>query len=126
MTRPANTRMIAITTSSSTIVNAALPLDLAFQQKAETVDAVEIERIPGRDNKAVLVTRDWDHLKTTRVLRLDLVDDLLRDDDVGEIDPAHLGLGSDTSGNVVGRNQSLPDENVNHASLAVAVVARFV
>ncbi len=68
-------------------------LDLALQQEAEAVDAVEIERIARRDDEAVLVARDRDHLKPARVLRLDLIDHLLRHDDVGEIDPRAFGPG---------------------------------
>ena len=101
-------------------------LDLAFQQEAEAVDAVDVERITGRDDKALSVARDRDHSKTARLLRPDLIDHVLRDNDVGEINPTHLGLGGEAAGNIVGRYQSLPDENVDHAFLAVEIGAGFV
>ena len=96
-------------------------LDLAFQQKAEAVDAVEIERIACRDDEAVLVARDRDHFEAARVLRLDLVDHLLRHDHVGEIDPLHLRLGSEAAGNIVGRDDALPNEQLNDAGRAVEI-----
>ena len=66
---------------------------------------VDIERIAGRDDQSVLVARDRDHLEPARVLRPDLVDHILRDDDVGEIDPVHLRLGGEAAGNIIGRDE---------------------
>ena len=100
-------------------------LDLAFQEEAEAVDAVEIERIAGRDDEAVFVARDRDHLEPARVLRLDLVDHFLGHDHVGEVDPVHLRLGGEAAGNVVRRDDPLPNESIDHAARAVEFGARF-
>ncbi len=97
-----------------------------FKEKAEAVDAVEIERIAGRDDESVLVARDRDHFETARVLRSNLVDHILGHDHVGEVDPGHFRLGGEAARNVVGRDDALPDERLDHALFAVEMGARFL
>ena len=93
--------------------------DLAFQEKGEAVDAVEIERISGRDDETVLVPRDRDHLKAARVGGLNLGDHLLRDNEIGKIDPLHVRLGGEAARDIVGGNDAVAHEHVDQTGRSV-------
>src|SRR5690242_7249495 len=69
----------------------------------------------------MLVARDRDHPETARVLRADFVDHVLGHNEIPEIDPAHMRLGGATARNIIRGNDSLPNENVDHAFLAVGI-----
>jgi hypothetical protein len=69
----------------------------------------------------VFAPRDRDHLETARVLRPDLVDHILGHDEIGQVDPGDSGLGGETARDIIGGNDSLPNEHVDHAPFPVEI-----
>jgi hypothetical protein len=68
-------------------------LDLALQQKAQTIDRLDIERIAHGHDQSALAETDRNDLEAPRVFRAHLVDHFRRNDRGREIDPIHVGLG---------------------------------
>src|SRR5947207_10811263 len=97
--------------------------ELALQEEAEAVDRVDIEWIAYRYDQAALPVADGDHFETARISRADLVDYVGRDELGGEIDPIHLGVGSQAARNVRVRNNALFNEQID--GVAAAVEARL-
>src|SRR6478735_1577324 len=88
-------------------------LDFALEKKAEAVDRLDIERIAYRDDQSALAEPDRYDLEAPRLFRSNLLDDFRRNDFRREIDPIHLRLRSQTTGDVGVRNDTVLDQQID-------------
>src|SRR5206468_9429297 len=82
-------------------------LQLALEQKTETVDRIDVEWIAYRHNQPGLTKSDRNHFETARLFASNLIDDLWRNHDGGDVDPIHVRL----------RGERARDVHVGHDSV---------
>src|SRR5438034_5269062 len=67
--------------------------EVALEKKVEAVDGIDVERVADGEDQATFAKGHRNDFEATRVCRADLRNDFGRNDDCGNIDPVHLGLG---------------------------------
>ena len=82
---------------------------LTLEQKIETINRIDVEWIAYRHNQSGFTKSDWNHFKTARFLASDLIDDLWRNHNRGNVDPIHVGLRGERARDVHVGNGSVVD-----------------
>src|SRR5437762_11191145 len=78
-------------------------LEVALEKEVEAVDGIDVERIADGEDQTTFAKGHGNDLEPSRVRRADLRNNFGRNDDRGEIDPVHLGLGREGARNEIGR-----------------------
>ncbi len=75
-------------------------LQLALQEKTQTVDGIDVERVTHCDHKAALAERDRDYFEAPRIFAPDFVYHLWWNDHRRDVDPIHVCLRSERARDV--------------------------
>src|SRR5262249_51166316 len=98
-------------------------LEVALKKEIQTVDSIDIEWIANGEDQSTFAEGDGNDFKTPGIGCANLRNDFWRNNDRGKVDPVHLRLRGEGAGNVIGRNNSIAAQGVDHAGSAVKLGA---
>ena len=97
-----------------------------MEQETQAVRRIDVERVVHCDHQSTLAESDRNHFEAPRIFAPDLVDDSRRNDHGRDIDPVHLRLRGQRARDVHLGHNSVIDQNIDHARLAVQARAGTV
>jgi len=84
-----------------------------LEKKIEAIDGIDIKGIADGKDQATFAKGHGNDFEAARVRRANLRNDFGRDDNRGKIDPVHLGLGREGARNVIRRNNSITNQDID-------------
>ena len=96
-----------------------------MKKEVQTVDGIDIERIANGEDQSTFAKGDGNDFETPCIRCANLRNDLWRNENYKKIDSLLLRLRGEGAGNVVGGNDPIADQDVDHTGGAVKLGARL-